>query len=114
MAKCIAAVKRGYPEKEGPFVNILGNALQSFGVQRCSMLVGIYWHSRPLVMICICKRIIHIAKLLQALIIQTMRTSIFQLAKEKLPHYLKKKFAIKCSIKEGLPFKPPCAQSAQT
>ena len=34
MAKCIAAVKRGYPEKEGPFVKILDNALQSFGVQR--------------------------------------------------------------------------------
>ncbi|KAL5494188.1 hypothetical protein EMCRGX_G015471 [Ephydatia muelleri] len=34
VAKCIAAVKRGYPEKEGPFVKILDNALQSFGVQR--------------------------------------------------------------------------------
>ena len=32
MAKCIAAVKRGYPEKEGPFVKILDNALQSFDV----------------------------------------------------------------------------------
>ena len=25
--------ERGYPEKEGPFVKILDNALQSFGVQ---------------------------------------------------------------------------------
>ena len=33
MAKCIAAVKRGYTEKEGPFVKILDNALQSFGMQ---------------------------------------------------------------------------------
>ena len=34
MAKCTANVKRGYSEKEGPFVKTLDSALQSFGVQR--------------------------------------------------------------------------------
>ena len=30
MAKCTANVKRGYSEKEGPFVKTLDNALQLF------------------------------------------------------------------------------------
>ena len=34
MAKCTANVKKGYSEKEGPFVKTLDSALQSFGVQR--------------------------------------------------------------------------------
>ena len=34
MAKCTANVKRGYSEKEWPFVKTLDSALQSFGVQR--------------------------------------------------------------------------------
>ena len=34
MAKCTATVKRGYSEKEGPFVKTLDNALQSFGVRQ--------------------------------------------------------------------------------
>ena len=42
MAKCIAAVKRGYPEKEGPFVKILDNALQSFGVQHQQYCSGAF------------------------------------------------------------------------
>ena len=42
MAKCIAAVKRGYPEKEGPFVKILDNALQSFRVQRQQYFSGAF------------------------------------------------------------------------
>ena len=42
MAKCIAAVKRGYPEKVGPFVKILDNALLSFGVQRQQYFSGAF------------------------------------------------------------------------
>eukprot|EP00731_Ephydatia_muelleri_P017324 Em0010g422a len=42
VAKCIAAVERGYPEKEGPFVKILDNALQSFGVQRQQYFSGAF------------------------------------------------------------------------
>ena len=40
MAKCTANVKRGYSEKEWPFVKTLGSALQSFGVQRQQYLGG--------------------------------------------------------------------------
>ena len=35
-------VKRGYSEKEGPFVKILDNALQSFGVQRQQYFGGAF------------------------------------------------------------------------
>ena len=42
MAKCTANVKRGYFEKEGPFVKTLDSALQSFGVQRQQYFWGAF------------------------------------------------------------------------
>ena len=39
-AKCTATVKRGYTEKEGPFVKTIDNALQSFGVRQRYFLGG--------------------------------------------------------------------------
>ena len=45
MAKCTALVKRGYSEKEGPFVKAIGKslaALQSFGVQRQQYFGGAF------------------------------------------------------------------------
>ena len=42
MAKCTATVRRGYSEKEGPFVKTLDNALQSFGVQRQQYFGGAF------------------------------------------------------------------------
>ena len=42
MAKCTATVKRGYSEKEGPFVKTLDNALRSFGVQRQQYFGGAF------------------------------------------------------------------------
>ena len=42
MAKCTANVKRGYSEKEGPFVKTLDSALQSFGVQRQQYFGGAF------------------------------------------------------------------------
>eukprot|EP00731_Ephydatia_muelleri_P033461 Em0030g18a len=73
VAKCIAAVERGYPEKKGPFVKILDNALQSFGVQRQQYFSGAFIGN-------------HVHKAIQAPNIQTMCTSILQLVQEKLPH----------------------------
>ena len=42
MAKCTALVKRGYSEKEGPFVKAIDTALQSFGVQRQQYFGGAF------------------------------------------------------------------------
>ncbi|KAL5491856.1 hypothetical protein EMCRGX_G017221 [Ephydatia muelleri] len=73
VAKCTATVRRGYSEKEGPFVKTLDNALQSFGVQRQQYFGGAFIGN-------------HVHKALKVPNIQTLCTSISKMALEKLPH----------------------------
>ena len=42
MAQCTSVVKRGFSEKEGPFVKALDTALQSIGVQRQQYFGGAF------------------------------------------------------------------------
>ena len=49
VVKCQATVKKGFCEKERPFVKTLDNALQSFGVQLKAAVFqwSIYWQPCP-------------------------------------------------------------------
>eukprot|EP00731_Ephydatia_muelleri_P009823 Em0005g409a len=73
VAKGIATVKKGFSEKEGPFVKQLDSALQLIGVQRQQYFGGAFVGN-------------HVHKALKLPNVKTLCTAISQMAQEKLPH----------------------------
>ncbi|KAL5479228.1 hypothetical protein EMCRGX_G022724 [Ephydatia muelleri] len=71
--KCRAAVKKGFNEKEGPFVKRLDSALQEIGVQRQQYFGGAFIGN-------------HVHKALKLPNIQKLCTSISEMTLQKLPH----------------------------
>ena len=84
-------MKKGFCEKEGPFVKTLDNALQSFGVQRqqyfSGAFIGNHVHKALKVEFIIMqiKFILH-GYFSQLPNVKTLCTSISQMAQQQLPH----------------------------
>eukprot|EP00731_Ephydatia_muelleri_P012320 Em0006g1214a len=73
LAKGMATVKKGFSEKEGPFVKQLDSALQLIGVQHQQYFGGAFVGN-------------HVHKALKLPNVKTLCTAISQMAQEKLPH----------------------------
>eukprot|EP00731_Ephydatia_muelleri_P018439 Em0011g479a len=73
VAKGIATVKKGFSEKEGPFVKQLDSALELIGVQRQQYFGGAFVGN-------------HVHKALKLPNVKTLCKAISQMAQEKLPH----------------------------
>ena len=88
--KGIATVKKGFSEKEGPFVKQLDSALQLIGVQRQQYFggafVGNHVHKALKVHILCFMQTINHENIFQLPNVKTLCTAISQMAQEKLPH----------------------------
>ena len=90
VAKGIATVKKGFSEKEGPFVKQLDSALQLIGVQHQQYFggafVGNHVHKALKVHILCFMQTINHENFFQLPNVKTLCIAISQMAQEKLPH----------------------------